>query len=186
MPKTKAQPKKEQPKPTNSSHIIWIIGIVAVVAIIAIVFVNTRPQSSTTDQTATDDETGIAGQAINFQNIRRVGANTQLTFLGTGELINHYRARGIEDIQDKSGNDVCKDLGYTKCVATQRIKWTYYYDSTDGSCSGELQEVDESTYLSRCDVIPGAKPCDSWEQYAEPRHGDNAEYPHAIDGVICQ
>ena len=61
MPKSKAQPKKEQPK---DRHALWIIGLIAIVVIIAIVFVSTRPQTVITESTTEMDKTAFAGQAI--------------------------------------------------------------------------------------------------------------------------
>ncbi len=129
MPKSKVKSKKEQPKTTSTSHIVWIIGIVAVVAIIAIVFVNTRPQQASLEVSANTDDTAFAGQAIKAGQ----QLNLQKTKCPTCPAeLKYYEITAAFEPTPQAGNDFQMSLSINNEQDTLSLPTGYRYVSPSG------------------------------------------------------
>ncbi|MBI2573329.1 hypothetical protein HYV86_05695 [Candidatus Woesearchaeota archaeon] len=145
----------------SRNHVITIIAIVALVAIVAVVmfgFNKTEFSSA-----PAEEESAIAGEAINFKQLQQLGANQKqqrFDFLAGETLTNHYGNTAYQ--QTKSGNQICQDMGYSGCFAVQLISDQIYYESSDLSCSGNQFHTMHKS-LDHCNIVGNSNPsaCES-------------------------
>jgi hypothetical protein len=85
-----------------------------------------------------------------------------------------------DSIAPRSGNTLCKDNGYSKCLNAFRLVLVYNYDSTNAQCGGSTQSInryiepvscsyEESNLFTTCqgNAAPPGK------TYVEPLKGDS-------------
>ena len=94
-------------------------------------------------------------------------------------------------LQDFTGDQVCQQEGYDYClVGDTTYNQVIYYDSTDGSCSGDIQLTIRQNRLSSCPVNTGGEggsPClQSPTNTNEPAFGDYRESGGDTSGrILC-
>ena len=124
----------------EKSHMPYlaIVVLVAVVAVVVVVL-NARPSS----------EEAVAGEAT-----RTLPGISSIVYLSGSDIASFYPTRDFSWSEMRTGAQVCKDMGYRKCLASETFTLNTRYDSTDGSCSGDVPEARSIVRLAPCDEKP--------------------------------
>ena len=96
--------------------------------------------------------------------------------LGNCEFIdkNALSATGIS-YSGKTGNEICTSLNYNRCFLSNIRFRKGAFDSTDGSCQGKLQDVDDISLSISCDEtyeVPDECDLILDPEFTEPENGD--------------
>ena len=154
-----------------------IVVLVAAVAV-AVLVLNARPSS----------EEAAAGEAT-----RSLPGVSSVVYLTSSDITPFYTTPGTEEVlaweESKTGEEVCKEMGYRKCLATEFLEETKLYETTDGYCSGRLQLYERSYPLASCaqrgaTKWPCTQPAEGSQYAAEPRTGDSS-FKTTLKSVFC-
>ena len=86
-----------------------------------------------------------------------------------------------------NGNEICIEMSYNRCFLEGYRIDVFHYDSTDSSCSGKKQYIDNTDTLISCEYTPRQFNCrDNLinQDMNEPIQGDK-EQKEYIYSVIC-
>lgn len=150
---------------------VALVAVVAVVAVVVLVL-NVRTPSS---------EEAVAGEATFF---KPAFSSEKLEFVSGQQVYAYYGPRPVQ----KSGMEVCKDLGYKRCVAAIHTIIDRYYTSTNGTCVGSQRDENRQSITS-CDTVPSEDSClryasESTEANLEPWTGD-LSILRELSGAFC-
>ena len=128
---------------------------------------------------------------IQFSDGDVVGSRLPTYDIGTGQVDLGYRGSDDGGLVGSNSNcllsysdggtpfkDACQDTEYPVCYFGKTRERIHFYNSTDTSCSGKIQDIDDHFILTYCDDITppnGFFYCGSNTNsnfYVEPIYGD--------------
>lgn len=82
------------------------------------------------------------------------------------------------------GPNTCLVVGYDSCIFRETPKTTTYYESTNGTCIGNIQAQMQDSVLTGCNNGPGGGGCGIVPIGAEPYKGDQDSL-YSTPRVLC-
>ena len=156
-------------KKTDYMHYISIIAIVAIVAVVLLVL----------------NKGNLAGEVSRLPSRSLPTVSSELVFVSESELNTFYNIYAGQYLA-KTGDQVCREMGYRSCETAVFHTVESYYESKDATCNGHQAGYGSSNF-GDCDQMPHNNDCYTQPtvlRYLEPSDGDIATRKF-IFGAFC-